>query len=88
MLHPDYFVATYDDGVRPHRWRWEIGRRSTPMGVRLGGSGCQSRLAAEFAGKRALKEFLAALGAEEARIRLEEGSPKRPPAAIARRQAG
>ncbi|MCP2936568.1 hypothetical protein NK983_28185, partial [Salmonella enterica subsp. enterica serovar Typhimurium] len=65
-------IAIFDDGPPPHVWRWEIVRNSSPMGVKLGGDGCRSRMAAEFAGGRALKDFLAALTAEQTRTRLEE----------------
>jgi hypothetical protein len=37
------------------------------MGVRLGAGGYQSRIAAEFAGKRALEDFLKELAKEEHR---------------------
>lgn len=67
MHEADYFIAIFDDGPRPHVWRWEIARASSPMGVRLGGGGCRSRMAAEFAGARALKHFLRALAAEQTR---------------------
>ena len=67
MQEADYFIAIFDDGPRPHVWRWEIARVSSPMGVRLSNCGYRSRMAAEFAGGRALKEFLVALAAEQIR---------------------
>ena len=67
MPQSDYFVAIFDDCPRPHIWRWEIARTGSPMGVKLGGGGCRSRMAAEFAGARALRDFLVALVAERIR---------------------
>lgn len=78
MLEADYFIAIFDDGPAPHVWRWEIARVSSPMGVRLGGDGCRSRMAAEFAGARALKDFLGALAAEESRALRAEKREIRP----------
>ena len=72
MAEADYFIVTFDDGPRPHGWRWEISRSSSPMGVKLGAGGYRSRMAAEFAGARGLKDFLAALANEQTRARLEE----------------
>jgi hypothetical protein len=43
----------------------ELRRHSSPMGVKIGNGGYQSRTAAEFAGKRALEDFLNALAREE-----------------------
>jgi hypothetical protein len=60
----DYHVVTMSDESRC-TWRWEIRRRSEPMGVRLTGEGYPSQKAAEEAGRRALTEFLAALSSEE-----------------------
>ena len=62
---PDYYIATFDTGARPFPWRWELRRRSSPMGVRVGRSGYQSQAAAEYGGKRALEDFLEALAREE-----------------------
>ena len=66
---PDYYIAVIDTGERPHPWRWELRRRSRPMGVIVGRSGYQSQPAAEYAGKRVLEEFLAALAKEERSMR-------------------
>jgi len=63
---PDYYIAIFETGQRPHPWRWELRRRSHPMGVRVGRSGYQSQTAAEYAGKQALEHFQEAL-AKEAR---------------------
>jgi hypothetical protein len=73
MPQSDYFVAIFDDCPRPHVWRWEIARKSSPMGLKLGGGGCRSRMAAEFAGARALKDFLAALAAQQVREARDQG---------------
>ena len=64
---PDYYIFTFESGRRPHPWRWELRRRSHPMGVLLGRSGYRSQTAAEYAGKRALEHFLEALAKEERR---------------------
>jgi hypothetical protein len=64
---PDYYVATSETDSRPNPWRWEIRRYSKPMGIKIGDAGYRSQQAAEFAGKRALQEFLQQLAAEEAR---------------------
>ena len=64
---PDYYVVTSETDDRPNPWRWEIRRYSTPMGIKIGESGYRSQQAAEFAGKRALQEFLEQLAAEETR---------------------
>ena len=54
---PDYYIVTFDTGGQPYPWRWELRRRSSPLGVRVGRSGYQSQAAAEYAGKRALEDF-------------------------------
>ena len=64
---PDYYIETVDSGVRPHPWRWELRRRSMPMGVRVGADGFQSQTAAEYAGKQALNRFLQDLAREARR---------------------
>ena len=66
---PDYYIEIFDTGARPDLWRWELRRRSIPMGVRFGSGGFQSRAAAEYAGKQALERFLAELSNEERRKR-------------------
>ena len=45
----------------------ELRRRSKPMGIRIREKGYQSQTAAEYAGKRALEDFLRALAEEERR---------------------
>ena len=64
---PDYFIETIDTGARPFPWRWEIRRRSKPMGIKLGAGGYQSQAAAELAGREALERFLAEVAKEERR---------------------
>ena len=54
----DYYIESVDTGARSHPWRWELKRRSSPMGVKLGASGYQSEAAALYPGQRALAEFL------------------------------
>jgi hypothetical protein len=67
--HPinDYYVVTSRRGQQPERWGWEICRRSNPLGIKMTGDRYQSDTAAQFAGKRALAEFLAELSKEEKR---------------------
>jgi len=64
---PDYYVATSQrgDGLTP--WSWEIRRQSAPMGIKWEEVGFPTKIAAEFAGKRALDEFLKLLAQEERR---------------------
>jgi hypothetical protein len=66
---PDYYVVTLDTDRGSYPWAWELRRRSKPMGVRIGKAGYISQSAAEFAGKRALEDFLAALAEEQRRRR-------------------
>jgi uncharacterized protein DUF3622 len=63
----DYYVRTSRRGEHPDRWSWEIRRKSKPLGIKMTGDGFQSDQAAQFAGKQALAEFLAALSQEEKR---------------------
>ena len=63
----DYFVITSQNGERPERWRWEIQRKSKPLGIKMTADGFQSETAAKFAGERALHEFLSELFKEERR---------------------
>jgi hypothetical protein len=60
----DYYIAIVSDECR-FSWRWEIKRRSQPMGVRLTGEGYSSQRAAEDAGRRSLADFLAAIASQE-----------------------
>ena len=64
----DYFLFIAVDASKPNRWSWEIRRKSKPMGVKFSEAGFQSRQAAEFAGGRALSEFLSELSQEEKRL--------------------
>jgi hypothetical protein len=66
-LSYDYYVVTSRRGEHPERWSWEIRRKSKPLGIRLTGEGFQSNAAAQFAGKKALKDFLDELSKEERR---------------------
>jgi hypothetical protein len=68
-MESDYYIATIDTEREPMRWRWELRRHSSPMGVSVGRSGYQSQAAAEYAGKRELENFLTALGKGERRRR-------------------
>jgi hypothetical protein len=61
----DYYVVTSRRGDYPERWSWEIRRKSKPLGVKMTGDGFQSEMAAQFAGKRALADFLTELSKEE-----------------------
>jgi hypothetical protein len=65
----DYYVFTSRLGDNPERWSWEIRRKSKPLGVKLTADGFQSDAAAQFAGKKALENFLNDLSKEEWRIR-------------------
>jgi hypothetical protein len=67
--HPinDYYVITSPRGRYPDRWSWEILRKSKPLGIKMTGDGFQSEMAAQFAGKRALADFLADVLKEEKR---------------------
>ena len=66
-MEPDYYIETIDTGARPYPWRWEMRRRSKPMGVRLGASGYQSQASAQLAGRQALERFLIEIAREERR---------------------
>jgi hypothetical protein len=63
----DYYVVTSRRREYPDRWSWEIGRKSKPLGIKMAGDGYQSDQAAQFAGKRALADFLLDLMQEEKR---------------------
>jgi hypothetical protein len=65
----DYHVITSRQGEHPERWSWELRRKSTPLGIKMGGDGYQSNSAAQFAGKLALADFLSELSEEEKRQR-------------------
>jgi flavin reductase (DIM6/NTAB) family NADH-FMN oxidoreductase RutF len=65
----DYYVVTSRRAQQPERWSWEILRKSKPLGIKMTGDGYQSDIAAQFAGKQALAEFLAELSKEEKRPR-------------------
>jgi hypothetical protein len=63
----DYYVATSRQREDADRWSWEIRRKSKPLGIKMTGDGYQSDQAAQFAGKRALSDFLLDLLKEEKR---------------------
>jgi hypothetical protein len=63
----DYYVITARRGEHPERWSWEIHRKSKPLGIKMAADGFRSEMAAQFAGKRILAEFLDALSKEEIR---------------------
>jgi hypothetical protein len=60
-----HYFPTSRRGGYPDRWSWEIRRKSKPLGVKLAKDGFQSKMAAQFAGKRALADFLSDLSKEE-----------------------
>jgi len=60
-------VITSRTRERPNRWSWEIRRKSQPLGIKMTGDGFQSEMAAQFAGKRTLAEFLDDVLKEEKR---------------------
>ena len=64
---PDYYIITVKTGPGAFSWRWEIKRRSSPMGVKLGASGYQTQAAAEHAGREALGAFLEEIAREAQR---------------------
>src|SRR5258708_3762854 len=67
------WVISYLTGRTCLIWRaliaggWEILRKSKPLGIKMTGDGFQSDMAAQFAGKRALADFLADVLKEEKR---------------------
>jgi hypothetical protein len=64
----DYYLITSRTGEHPLRWSWEIRRKSQPLGVKMIASGFQSDAAAQFAGKKALADFLSELLKEDKRL--------------------
>jgi hypothetical protein len=63
----DYYIVTREIGAPPYPWCWEMRRHSRPMGVKVQVCGFQSQRAAEYAGRRALEQFLDDLEKEERR---------------------
>ena len=63
----DYHVVSFRTGERPERWSWEIRRKSQPLGIKMTADGFQSDSAAQFAGKKALADFLSDLAKEDKR---------------------
>jgi hypothetical protein len=60
----DYYVVTKSYG-NPPAWKWEIHRRSTPLGVKIYCDGFGSEAVAKVLGEKALRQFLEGLGSEE-----------------------
>jgi hypothetical protein len=65
----DYYVVASRSGNSPQRWRWEILRKSKPLGIKMTEDGFSSKAAARFAGTRVLTNFLDDLSKEEKRPR-------------------
>ena len=64
----DYYLSTSRTGERPERWSWEIHRTSQPLGIKMTADGFQSISAAQFAGQKALADFLSDLAKEDKRL--------------------
>ncbi|WP_050630347.1 hypothetical protein [Bradyrhizobium viridifuturi] len=64
----DYYLTTFRTGNSPERWGWEICRRSRPLGIRMTADGYQSDSAAQFAGTKALANFISELVKEDRRL--------------------
>jgi hypothetical protein len=64
----DYHIITSRTGEHPERWSWELCRKSKPLGVKMTAHGFQSNSAAQFAGKKALADFLTDLAKEDQRL--------------------
>jgi hypothetical protein len=63
----EYYMVTRETEERPKAWMWEIRRHGKPMGVRLFEKGFRSQMAAEYAGRRELEQFMNLLAAEKSR---------------------
>ena len=68
-MKSDYYIVTIQTNSDGQSWHWEIRRCHNPMGVRVTEGGYQTQMAAEYAGKRELAEFLDMLAKEERRQR-------------------
>ena len=55
-LVADYFVIVTHSAASS--WRWEIRRKSRPLGIRLSEGNYRSKQAARLAGEKALRDFL------------------------------
>jgi hypothetical protein len=62
---PDYLVTTKSYGRTRCLWRWEIQRRSKPLGIKFYDDAFEPEQAAKLAGEKALKVFLDGLRQEE-----------------------
>jgi len=65
-LLSEYFVSITSVG-KPPEWRWEIKRRSKPLGIKLYANGFKSESAAKLAGEKALRELLDGIAREQSR---------------------
>ena len=61
----DYLVIAKSYGQFPTLWKWEIQRRSKPLGIRLDELGFKSEQSAMLAGQKALAELLEGIRQEE-----------------------
>jgi hypothetical protein len=59
----DYFVEISQD-ADGHNWRWEIKRRSRPLGVKLYEIGFRTPSEAQLAGEKALRQLLDLISTE------------------------
>ena len=66
-MKSDYYIVTFQTDSATQSWHWEIRRSRSPMGVRVTEGGYQTKVAAEYAGKRELAKFLDLLAKEERR---------------------
>jgi hypothetical protein len=62
-LMSDYFVTISHYG-ESRVWRWEIHRRSSPLGIRIHEDGFNSPASAQLAGEKVLSELLVRLAQE------------------------
>jgi hypothetical protein len=62
-----YILVARQIDTYPPAFRWQIMRRSEPMGVQIGNDGFPTYLAARLAGGRALAYFLEQLELEKSR---------------------
>jgi hypothetical protein len=63
-LLSEYFVSISSAG-KPPEWRWEIKRRSKPLGIKLYSNGFKSENPAKLAGEKALKELVDGIAQEQ-----------------------
>jgi hypothetical protein len=82
----DYVVTAKSYGRTHSLWRWDIQRRSKPLGITFYDDGFETEQAAKFAGERALMVFLDGLRQEE-RVQSERVQPESVASAPARPRA-